>query len=38
MSIDLLKVGAEPVLLEFANSVAVEQNAEIGRMQELLGS
>lgn len=36
MSIDLLKVGAEPVLLEFANSVAVEQNAEIGRMQELL--
>lgn len=37
MSIDLLKVGAEPVLLEFANSVAVEQNVEIGRMRELLG-
>ncbi|WP_027661308.1 DUF305 domain-containing protein [Salinispora fenicalii] len=38
MSIDLLKVGAEPILLEFANSVAVEQNVEIGRMRELLGS
>lgn len=37
MSIDLLKVGAEPVLQEFANSVAVEQDVEIGRMQELLG-
>lgn len=37
MSIDLLKVGAESVLLEFANSVAVEQNVEIGRMRELLG-
>ncbi|WP_025617810.1 DUF305 domain-containing protein [Salinispora cortesiana] len=37
MSIDLLKVGAEPVLLDFANSVAVEQNVEIGRMRELFG-
>lgn len=37
MSVDLLRVGAEPVLLEFANSVAVEQDVEIGRMRELLG-
>ncbi|MER7459576.1 DUF305 domain-containing protein [Micromonospora sp. NPDC126480] len=38
MSSNLLKVGAEPMLQEFANSVAVEQNVEIARMRELLGS
>ncbi|MGC5019111.1 DUF305 domain-containing protein [Micromonospora sp. DT47] len=38
MATNLLKVGAEPMLLEFANSVAVEQNVEISRMRELLAS
>ncbi|MDM4718809.1 DUF305 domain-containing protein [Micromonospora sp. WMMA1363] len=38
MSTDLLKVGAEPLLQEFANSVAVEQSVEIDRMWELLDS
>ncbi|NJP35150.1 DUF305 domain-containing protein [Micromonospora thermarum] len=38
MSTNLLKVGAEPMLQEFANSVAVEQNVEINRMRELLAS
>lgn len=38
MATNLLKVGAEPMLLEFANSVAVEQNVEINRMRELLAS
>lgn len=38
MATNLLKVGAEPLLLEFANSVAVEQNVEINRMRELLAS
>ncbi|MFI7576675.1 DUF305 domain-containing protein [Micromonospora sp. NPDC049497] len=38
MATNLLKVGAEPVLLEFANSIAVEQNVEINRMRELTAS
>ena len=38
MSTNLLKVGAEPLLQEFANSVAVEQNVEINRMRDLLAS
>ncbi len=38
MSTNLLKVGVEPMLLEFANSVAVEQNVEINRMREIVGS
>ncbi|MEW2384253.1 DUF305 domain-containing protein [Micromonospora sp. NPDC047707] len=38
MSTNLLKVGAEPLLQEFANSVAVEQNVEINRMREIVGA
>jgi uncharacterized protein (DUF305 family) len=38
MATNLLKVGTEPMLQEFANSVAIEQNVEINRMRELLAS
>ncbi|MEU1842934.1 DUF305 domain-containing protein [Micromonospora sediminicola] len=38
MSTDLLKVGADQVMQEFANAVAVEQSAEITRMRALLPS
>ncbi|WP_405089652.1 DUF305 domain-containing protein [Micromonospora sp. NBC_01392] len=36
MSTDLLRVGADQAMQEFANAVAVEQSAEITRMQALL--
>ncbi|SCL35461.1 Uncharacterized conserved protein, DUF305 family [Micromonospora nigra] len=36
MSVDLLGVGADQRLQEFANSVATEQNVEIDRMRDLL--
>ncbi|MFY1594170.1 DUF305 domain-containing protein [Micromonospora sp. WMMD737] len=36
MATDLLKVGADLTLAEFANSVATEQTVEIDRMRELL--
>ncbi|MFI2711106.1 DUF305 domain-containing protein [Micromonospora sp. NPDC018662] len=36
MSTDLLKVGADQAMQEFANAVAVEQSAEIVRMRALL--
>ncbi|MEU4773692.1 DUF305 domain-containing protein [Micromonospora sp. NPDC023644] len=36
MATDLLKVGADLTLSEFANSVATEQTVEIDRMRELL--
>ncbi|GAA3756246.1 DUF305 domain-containing protein [Micromonospora maritima] len=38
MSTDLLKVGADQAMQEFANAVAVEQSAEITRMRALLPS
>ncbi|KAB1915996.1 DUF305 domain-containing protein [Micromonospora sp. AMSO31t] len=38
MSTDLLKVGADQTLQEFANAVAVEQSAEITRLRELIGA
>ncbi|SCG36216.1 DUF305 domain-containing protein [Micromonospora humi] len=38
MSSDLLKVGADQTMQEFATGVAVEQSAEIGRMRALLAS
>ncbi|MEV0330355.1 DUF305 domain-containing protein [Micromonospora echinospora] len=37
MATDLLRVGADLTLSEFANAVAVEQNVEIDRMRTLLG-
>ena len=36
MSTDLLKVGVDQTMQEFANAVAVEQSTEIGRMRALL--
>ena len=36
MATDLLKVGADLTMSEFANSVATEQGVEITRMRELL--
>jgi uncharacterized protein (DUF305 family) len=36
MATDLLRVGADLTLSEFANAVAVEQNVEIDRMRALL--
>jgi uncharacterized protein (DUF305 family) len=36
MATDLLKVGADLTMNEFANSVATEQGVEIDRMHELL--
>ncbi|WBB80864.1 DUF305 domain-containing protein [Micromonospora sp. WMMD882] len=36
MATDLLRVGAEPTLSDFATSVAVEQNVEIDRMRALV--
>ncbi|PSK63273.1 hypothetical protein B0E53_04799 [Micromonospora sp. MH33] len=36
MSTDLLKVGADQALQEFANGVASEQSAEIARLRELI--
>ncbi|MGW4153023.1 DUF305 domain-containing protein [Micromonospora chersina] len=36
MSTDLLKVGADQTLQEFANGVASEQSAEIARLRELI--
>ncbi|WP_433280860.1 DUF305 domain-containing protein [Micromonospora sp. CA-244673] len=36
MSTDLLKVGVDQTLQEFANAVAVEQSAEITRLRELI--
>ncbi|MEU4480383.1 DUF305 domain-containing protein [Micromonospora sp. NPDC023966] len=36
MSTDLLKVGVDQTLQEFANSVATEQSAEIARLRELI--
>jgi uncharacterized protein (DUF305 family) len=36
MATDLLKVGADLTLSEFANSVATEQTVEIARMRELI--
>ncbi|MEU9739356.1 DUF305 domain-containing protein [Micromonospora chersina] len=36
MSTDLLKVGADQTLQEFANAVASEQSAEIARLRELV--
>ncbi|MEV0807683.1 DUF305 domain-containing protein [Micromonospora sp. NPDC050200] len=36
MATDLLSVGADQQLNEFANSVATEQSVEIGRMRELV--
>ncbi|MET8838113.1 DUF305 domain-containing protein [Micromonospora sp. NPDC004540] len=36
MSTDLLKVGADQTLQEFANAVASEQSAEIARLRELI--
>ncbi|MFC0033004.1 DUF305 domain-containing protein [Micromonospora chaiyaphumensis] len=38
MSTDLLKVGADQTLQEFANAVAVEQSAEIARLRDLIGA
>ncbi|WP_406045410.1 DUF305 domain-containing protein [Micromonospora sp. NBC_00898] len=38
MATDLLKVGADLTMSEFANSVATEQGVEITRMRELLAS
>ncbi|MEU8300654.1 DUF305 domain-containing protein [Micromonospora sp. NPDC048909] len=38
MATNLLKVGADQTLNEFANSVATEQTVEIDRMRELLAS
>ncbi|MGW5672186.1 DUF305 domain-containing protein [Micromonospora sp. NPDC003776] len=38
MATDLLKVGADQTMQEFANSVAAEQAVEITRMRELIGS
>lgn len=38
MATDLLKVGADLTLSEFANSVATEQAVEIDRMRDLLAS
>ncbi|MFR9777922.1 DUF305 domain-containing protein [Micromonospora sp. MS34] len=38
MATDLLKVGADQTMQEFANSVATEQAVEIARMRELLAS
>jgi uncharacterized protein (DUF305 family) len=38
MSTDLLKVGVDQTLQEFANAVAVEQSAEITRLRELIGA
>ncbi|MET8908019.1 DUF305 domain-containing protein [Micromonospora sp. NPDC004551] len=38
MSTDLLKVGADQTLQEFANAVAVEQSAEIARLRELIAA
>ncbi|WP_433528731.1 DUF305 domain-containing protein [Micromonospora sp. CA-263727] len=38
MATDLLRVGADLTLSEFANSVAVEQGVEIARMRELVPS
>ncbi|WP_064445805.1 DUF305 domain-containing protein [Micromonospora sp. NBRC 110037] len=38
MSTDLLKVGADQAMQEFATGVAVEQSAEITRMRALLSS
>ncbi|MEV4544882.1 DUF305 domain-containing protein [Micromonospora echinaurantiaca] len=38
MATELLKVGAELTLSEFANSVATEQSVEIDRLRELLDS
>ncbi|MEU9825434.1 DUF305 domain-containing protein [Micromonospora chersina] len=38
MSTDLLKVGADQTLQEFANAVASEQSAEIARLRELGGA
>ncbi|MFI6236656.1 DUF305 domain-containing protein [Micromonospora sp. NPDC050784] len=37
MATDLLKVGSDLTLNEFANSVATEQTVEIDRMREVLG-
>ncbi|WP_410809162.1 DUF305 domain-containing protein [Micromonospora sp. 067-2] len=38
MATNLLKVGTDLTLSEFANSLATEQTVEIGRMREVLGS
>ncbi|MGS2615073.1 DUF305 domain-containing protein [Micromonospora sp. LZ34] len=38
MATELLKVGSDLTLSEFANSVATEQSVEIARMRELLAS
>lgn len=38
MATELLKVGADQTLSEFANAVATEQTVEIDRMRELLAS
>ncbi|MGY0006349.1 DUF305 domain-containing protein [Micromonospora sp. I033] len=38
MSTDLLKVGTDQTLQEFANAVATEQSAEIARLRELVGA
>ena len=38
MATDLLTVGSDLTLNEFANSVATEQTVEIDRMREILGS
>ncbi|MEV0429046.1 DUF305 domain-containing protein [Micromonospora sp. NPDC050495] len=38
MATDLLKVGVDQTMQEFANSVAAEQTVEIGRLGELLPS
>jgi uncharacterized protein (DUF305 family) len=38
ISTDLLKVGSDLTLNEFANSVATEQTVEIDRMREVLGN
>jgi uncharacterized protein (DUF305 family) len=38
MATDLLKVGTDQTMQEFANSVATEQSVEIDRMRELVAS
>jgi uncharacterized protein (DUF305 family) len=38
MATDLLSVGADQTMQEFANAVATEQSAEIARMHDLLAS
>ncbi|MFG2054586.1 DUF305 domain-containing protein [Micromonospora sp. NPDC048930] len=38
MATDLLKVGVDQAMQEFANSVATEQSVEIARMRELVAS